>query len=184
MREKDSNLRPSGYEPDELPLLHPARPSVALRERSSQRVEPGQKVQATLDAYRDWAIPATVITTIPAADRQKATVTVRIAFDTLDPRILPDMGIKVAFLAAAAPAEAKSVRVVRLGRAAVRGPQGDEFVFVVGPDNKLERRAVKVGAGGGDPIEVLAGLNAGERVVLEGSADLAAGVVVAERKAE
>ncbi len=157
---------------------------VDVNEAYIQRVVPGQKVQATLDAYRDWAIPATVITTIPAADRQKATVTVRIAFDQLDPRILPDMGIKVAFLAAAAPTEAKSVRVVRLGRAAVRGLQGDEFVLVVGPTNTLERRAVTVGAGTGDPVEVVAGLNAGERVVLEGPAELVAGTIVAERKKE
>ena len=157
---------------------------VDVNEAYIQRVEPGQKVQATLDAYRDWAIPATVITTIPAADRQKATVTVRIAFDALDPRILPDMGIKVAFLATAVAAATPSVRVVRVGRAAVRGLQGDEYVFVVGPGEKLERRAVKVGAGGDDPVEVLAGLSAGERVVLEGPAELAAGSVVAERKTE
>jgi len=160
---------------------------VDVNEAYIQRVEPGQKVQATLDAYRDWAIPATVITTIPAADRQKATVTVRIAFDQLDPRILPDMGIKVAFLADAIapedPATART-RVVRVGRAALRGPQGDEFVFVVGPDDKLERRAVKVGADTGDPVEVVAGLNAGERVVLEGPAELVAGAIVAERKKE
>ena len=160
---------------------------VDVNEAYIQRVVPGQKVQATLDAYREWAIPATVITTIPAADRQKATVTVRIAFDQLDPRILPDMGIKVAFLAdAVAPADpaATRARVVRLGRAVLRGPQGSEFVFVVGPDNKLERRAVTVGAGTGDPVEVVAGLNAGERVVLEGSAELVAGAIVTERKKE
>lgn len=157
---------------------------VDVNEAYIQRVVPGQKVQATLDAYRDWAIPATVITTIPAADRQKATVTVRIAFDKLDPRILPDMGIKVAFLAVADSAEAPSVRVVRLGRAALRGPQGDEFVFVVGQGDKIERRAVKVGAVSGDPVEVVAGLNAGERVVLEGPAELAVGAIVAERQKE
>lgn len=157
---------------------------VDVNEAYIQRVEPGQKVQATLDAYRDWAIPATVITTIPAADRQKATVTVRIAFDQLDPRILPDMGIKVAFLADAIvpadPATARA-RVVRVGRAAIRGTQGGEFVFVVGPDDKLERRAVTVGAGTGDPVEVVAGLNGGERVVIEGPAELVAGAIVAER---
>ncbi len=160
---------------------------VDVNEAYIQRVEPGQKVLATLDAYRDWAIPATVITTIPAADRQKATVTVRIAFDTLDPRILPDMGIKVAFLAdAVAPADsaAAHARVVRVGRSALRGSQGNEFVLVVGPDAKLERRAVTVGAGSGDPVEIVAGLADGERVVLEGPAELAAGVVVAERKQE
>jgi RND family efflux transporter MFP subunit len=158
---------------------------VDVNEAYIQRVQPGQKVQATLDAYRDWAIPATVITTIPAADRQKATVTVRIGFDQLDPRILPDMGIKVAFLAEArADAATPSARVVRVGRAGVRGAQGEEFVFVVGQDDKLERRAIKLGAASGDPVEVVAGLSAGERVVLEGPADLAPGVVIAERKEE
>lgn len=154
---------------------------VDVNEAYIQRVQPGQKVTATLDAYGDWQIPAHVITTIPAADRQKATVTVRIGFDQLDPRILPDMGIKVAFLADAAESAHRSAKVVRVGRAAVRGTQGDEFVFVVGHENKLERRAVKLGPGGDDPVEVVAGLSAGDRVVLEGPSELAAGTVVAER---
>jgi membrane fusion protein (multidrug efflux system) len=70
---------------------------------------------------------------------------------------------------------------VRIPRAAVRGSQGEEFVFVVGPGNKLERRAIKPGPGGEDPVEVVAGLSAGERVVVEGPAELGAGVEVAER---
>jgi RND family efflux transporter MFP subunit len=154
---------------------------VDVNEAYIQRVQPGQKVVATLDAYGDWQIPAHVITTIPAADRQKATVTVRIGFDQLDPRILPDMGIKVAFLADAAATAERSAKLVRVGRAAVRGSQGDEFVFVVGHEGKLERRAVKLGPGGDDPVEVLAGLSAGDRVVLEGPSELAGGTVVAER---
>ena len=159
---------------------------VDVNEAYIQRVQPGQKVQATLDAYRDWPIPAHVITTIPAADRQKATVTVRIGFDQLDPRILPDMGIKVAFLAAvdAAAGATRSAHVVRLPRAAVRGSEGGEFVFVVGPDEKLERRAVTLGPGSGDPIEVAAGLSAGERVVVDGPTDLSAGVAIVEQKTE
>jgi RND family efflux transporter MFP subunit len=156
---------------------------VDVNEAYIQRVQPGQKVVATLDAYRDWSIPAHVITSIPAADRQKATVTVRIGFDQLDPRILPDMGIKVAFLADAqpTPSGAQAARVVRVPRGTVRGAQGDEFVFVVGRENRLERRAIKLGPGGDDPAEVVAGLSAGERVLLEGPPDLAAGVEVAER---
>lgn len=157
---------------------------VDVNEAYIQRVQPGQKVQATLDAYRDWPIPAHVITTIPAADRQKATVTVRIGFDELDPRILPDMGIKVAFLADPAAGGARSARVVRAPRASVRGSQGEEFVFVVGSENRLERRAIKLGPGGEDPAEVVAGLSAGERVLVEGPADLAAGVEIAERPQE
>ena len=154
---------------------------VDVNEAYIQRVQPGQKVVATLDAYRDWPIPAHVITTIPAADRQKATVTVRIGFDKLDPRILPDMGIKVAFLADTAVDGATTAHVVRVPRATVRGSQGEEFVFVVSRENTLERRALKVAPGGGDPVEVLAGLSAGERVVVGGPAELAAGVAIAER---
>lgn len=71
---------------------------VDVGESYIQRVRPDQRVEAVLDAYPDWRIPGRVITTIPAADRQKATVTVRIAFDRLDPRILPEMGVKVSFL--------------------------------------------------------------------------------------
>lgn len=156
---------------------------VDVNEAYIQRVQTGQRVEATLDAYRDWQIPAHVITTIPAADRQKATVTVRIAFDKLDPRILPEMGIKVAFLAepSASPATA---RVVRVPRAAVRGETGQEFAFVVKGDKTLERRAITLGPGGSDPAEVVAGLSEGERVVVAGPAELKPGAAVAEQAEE
>src|SRR5690606_13830476 len=71
---------------------------VDVNESFIERVEDGQPVTASLDAYPEWRIPAHVITTVPAADRQKATVKVRIGFDELgDPRLLPDMGAKVSF---------------------------------------------------------------------------------------
>ena len=71
---------------------------VDVNENYIARVKRGQEVTAVLDAYPDWKIPCHVRTIIPTADRQKATVEVRIAFDKLDPRILPDMGVKVTFL--------------------------------------------------------------------------------------
>src|SRR6202035_706466 len=71
---------------------------VDVNESYIARVLPNQPVTATLDAYPEWQIPCKVRTVIPTADRQKATVKVRIAFDKLDPKILPDMGVKVAFL--------------------------------------------------------------------------------------
>ena len=71
---------------------------VDVNESYINRVRPEQAVTAVLDAYPDFQIPARVITTIPSADRQKATVLVRIGFMELDPRILPDMGVKVTFL--------------------------------------------------------------------------------------
>jgi len=72
---------------------------VDVNEAFIGRISPGQKVNANLDAYPDWDIPATVVAIIPAADRAKATVRVRIGIDERDARILPDMGIKVGFLA-------------------------------------------------------------------------------------
>src|SRR5207248_10523365 len=77
---------------------------VDVSESYIARVQPGQPVMATLDAYPDWQIPSKVRTVIPTADRQKATVKVRISFLKLDSRILPDMGVKVAFLEENKPA--------------------------------------------------------------------------------
>lgn len=145
---------------------------VDVNEAYIARVRPGQRVQATLDAYPEWQIPSHVITPIPAADRQKATVKVRIGFDQLDPRILPDMGVKVAFLGdqdAAAAGEAR--RAVAVPRAALRQAGGQDVVFVVKQD-KVERRAVRVAAAPGDPAQIEAGVAAGETVVVEGPAEL------------
>ncbi|MDH3339035.1 MAG: efflux RND transporter periplasmic adaptor subunit, partial [Gammaproteobacteria bacterium] len=79
---------------------------VDVNEAYIQRVVAGQRVSATLDAYPDWQIPAEVIAIVPTADRQKATVRVRIGFLERDERVLRDMGAKVAFLGAEAPAQA------------------------------------------------------------------------------
>ncbi len=71
---------------------------VDVNENFIHRVEAGQAVTAKLNAYPDWQIPAHVIAVIPTADRSKGTVSVRIALDQKDPRILPEMGVRVAFL--------------------------------------------------------------------------------------
>ncbi|HYO14282.1 MAG TPA: efflux RND transporter periplasmic adaptor subunit, partial [Thermoanaerobaculia bacterium] len=98
---------------------------VDVNESYIHRVQPGQKAVATLDAYPDWQIPARVIMPVPTADRQKATVRVRLSFDQLDSRILPDMGVKVAFLGDEEPGSAGGDRgsrrpIVVVPRAAVR----------------------------------------------------------------
>ena len=81
-----------------------------VNESYINRVEPAQPAEAALDAYPDWKMPCKVIAIIPTADRQKATVKVRVGFDKLDPRILPDMAVKVAFHeTAAAPAAASAL---------------------------------------------------------------------------
>jgi RND family efflux transporter MFP subunit len=71
---------------------------VDVSEAYIARVSEGQRVEAVLDAYPDVTFPARVIATIPSADRSRATVRVRIGFDELDPRILPEMAISVRFL--------------------------------------------------------------------------------------
>ena len=153
---------------------------VEVNESYIARVTPAQPVEARLDAYPDWRIPARVITTIPAADRQKATVLVRIAFVELDPRILPDMGVKVSFLEERQAAEAaRPAQRIFVPRAALRGA---DVVFVVAGE-RVERRAIRTGAVDGEEIEVLAGLRSGERVVVEGPEDLADGARVRVREA-
>ncbi len=139
---------------------------VDVNESYINRVQRDQDVTAVLDAYPDWSIPARVITTVPAADRQKATVLVRIGFRELDPRILPDMGVKVTFLRPAGDTAAPAAQAVALvPRAAVRTTGDTSHVFVVRGD-VVERRAIRVGGTDGDRLEIQAGLQGGDRVVL------------------
>ncbi|MGH9145633.1 MAG: efflux RND transporter periplasmic adaptor subunit [Vicinamibacterales bacterium] len=154
---------------------------VDVNEAYINRVTPGQSVSAILDAYPDWQIPTRVITMVPTADRQKATVLVRIGFNELDPRILPDMGVKVMFLReeedTATQDATPRVRAVIVPKAAVRTEGGQNLVFVV-KGNVVERRAVKLGGADGDRLEVIAGLQTGEQVVAPLPADLQDGVSV------
>ena len=109
-----------------------------------------------------------MIATIPSADRQKATVKVRIGFEALDPRILPDMGVKVSFLSERPAANAAAARPrLTLPKAAIRSADGKSIVFVM-HDDRVERRAVSVGSTIGDSTEVLSGISAGERIVVDG----------------
>ncbi len=155
---------------------------VDVNESYIGRVTPGQDVTAVLDAYPDVPIPARVITTVPAADRQKATVLVRIAFKKLDPRILPDMGVKVTFLRNEKdPGTTVPSRPTALvPKAAVRTDGAASFVFVIQGET-VERRAVKTGGTDGDRLEIVAGLNGGERVVVSPPAGLADGGLIQVR---
>lgn len=147
---------------------------VDVNESYIAKVSPGQPADAVLDAYPDWHIPATVRTVIPTADRQKATVKVRLTFDALDPRILPDMGVKVAFRETAAEASTAPPAQCLVPASAVRR-DGDRTVVFVLRDGRLERRAVTVGRPLGPDLEILAGIAAGEQVVVSGDDALAGG---------
>jgi RND family efflux transporter MFP subunit len=151
---------------------------VDVNESYINRVRAGQPVTAVLDAYPDWQIPANVITLVPTADRQKATVLVRIGFQQLDPRILPDMGVKVTFMREPDAKDAPTAQAVTLvPQAAVKTDAGASYVFVVKQDT-VERRAIKTGGTDGDRLEVLAGLKGGEQVVISPPAELSEGMLI------
>ncbi len=153
---------------------------VDVNESYINRVKPEQAVTAVLDAYPDFQIPARVITTIPSADRQKATVLVRIGFMQLDPRILPDMGVKVTFLRDSEDAAPAARPVTLVPKGAIRTDGKQSYVFVVVND-RVDRRAITTGGTDGDRVEVTAGLNAGERVVVSPPPELSAGALVVTR---
>jgi HlyD family secretion protein len=155
---------------------------VDVNESYINRVRTGQPVSAVLDAYPDWQIPANVITLVPTADRQKATVLVRIGFQKLDPRILPDMGVKVTFLREADAADVQVAQSVTLvPQAAVQKDGESSFVFVV-RQNTVERRAVKTAGTDGDRLEVVAGLKGGDQVVISPPPELTEGMLIREKQ--
>ena len=146
---------------------------VDVNESNIARVKPGQRVSATLDAYPDRELPSSVRTVIPTADRQKATVKVRISFDKLDDTILPDMGVKVAFLSPAPPpsknggSDAKAI----IPKSAVHADGDKQIVYLV-REQKLERRAVSLGGERGSDVEILAGVSPGDVLVVRGAEKL------------
>ena len=147
---------------------------VDVNESHIAKVTPGQPADAVLDAYPEWHIPATVRTVIPTADRQKATVKVRLTFDELDPRILPDMGVKVAFHETVAEERTENPAQALVPQPAVRTENGQTVVFVV-EDETVDRRAVNVGRSTGTDIEIIAGVTPGDRVVVSESDGLSDG---------
>jgi RND family efflux transporter MFP subunit len=138
---------------------------VDVNEAFINRVKPDQPVEAMLNAYPEWKIPGAVIAIIPTADRSKATVKVRIAIKLRDPRIVPDMGVRVAFLDPQPTPPAKLTTGVLVPTEAVRMDGAADVVFVY-VDGKVERRSVTLGETVGGSRQVLSGLRDGERVVL------------------
>jgi RND family efflux transporter MFP subunit len=151
---------------------------IDVNESYINRVEPGQAVEATLDAWPNWKIPCKVIAIIPTADRQKSTVKVRVAFDQLDLRILPEMSAKVAFRENGGTA---TVRAVLVPKNSVLNRDGRDVVFVV-QNGHAERRAVTVSDTQNDDSALSAGVSAGDKVIVNAPADLKDGMSVKEKK--
>jgi HlyD family secretion protein len=153
---------------------------IDVNESFINRVQSGQPVEATLDAYPQWKIPCKVIAIVPTADRQKSTVKVRVGFDKLDSRILPEMAVKVAFRETSGAAATPN-RSVLVPKTALHQQEGRDIVFVV-QNGQAERRAVSVNNVTGDEALLSAGLSSGEKVVIDSPAGLADRVKVREAK--
>lgn len=158
---------------------------VDVSEAYINRVQAGQQVEAVLNAYPEWRIPAAVIAIVPTADRSKATVKVRIALGTRDPRIVPEMGVRVAFLeergGAAADGGSPPPRGVLVPVSAIRQDGDTDIVFLM-RDGRAERRAVTLGGTSGDSRQVQAGVAAGDPVIVDAPADLTDGDAVTVRE--
>jgi RND family efflux transporter MFP subunit len=150
---------------------------VDVNESYIARVKERQAVRATLDAFPDSPYDAKVRTVIPTADRQKATVKVRISFLKLDDKILPDMGVKVAFLEEPKPAatrkgaEKAPEAVAFIPKSAVRSDSNSSFVYLI-KDGAIERRAVSLGTERGTDVGIRSGLAPGDSIVVKGPENL------------
>ena len=158
---------------------------IDVNEAYINRVKAGQKTVATLDAYPNWSIPCHVIAIIPTADRQRATVEVRVGFDELDSRILPDMGVKVAFqeesarTRESAPDSSPARAGVLVPQSAISESGGKYYVMVV-VDNVAEQRAVATAGERGKEMLVTAGISGGDKVIINAPTGLQDGMRVKE----
>ena len=148
---------------------------IDVNESYINRVKAGQKTVATLDAYPDWSIPCHVIAIIPTADRQRATVEVRVGFDELDGRILPDMGVKVAFQNGVNTSPGRAG--VLIPQSAVHEHDGKQYVWRV-EEGVVERMAVATAGERGKEILVTTGISGGDKVIMNAPSGLQNGARV------
>jgi RND family efflux transporter MFP subunit len=153
---------------------------VDVNEAYIQRVHNGMPVDAVLDAYPSWHIPAHVISIVPTANQEKATVKVRIAFDKLDPRILPQMGVQVWFYAEKGQNSQPQVTSVAIPQSAVHGSGAGQYVYVV-DQGRVKQQSVKTLPAANNQVTVLSGLSGGEQLVVSSEAPLHQGERVQEQ---
>ncbi|WGG52067.1 efflux RND transporter periplasmic adaptor subunit [Rugamonas sp. DEMB1] len=146
-----------------------------VSESNLSKIRVDQPAEIQLDAFPELRLAGVVSRMVPTVDRSKATLLVKVRFAERDPRVLPDMSAKVAFLSKPVPAEDKqAVSAVQPGAIVTR--EGKPAAFVVDGD-KLKQVAVSSGRKIGELVEVK-GLKAGDKVVLAPDAKLHDGQLV------
>ncbi len=152
---------------------------VDVNEAYIGRLKLGQPARVTTDAYPDTSFAARVRQIVPTSDRQKATVLVKAEILAPDSRLLPDMGAKVTFLAAGTTAAASvERRGPTLADNAIQHAGAETFVWLVGPEGRIERRTVELGAGVNGRVQVAKGLVGGETVAVRAARPLRDGLKV------
>jgi len=154
---------------------------IDVNEAYINRVKAGQKIVATLDAYPDWSIPCHVIAIIPTADRQRATVEVRVGFDELDERILPDMGVKVAFQQETGSDTGQGQAGVLIPQSAFKESGNKQYVLLL-VNNMVEKRAVATAGKRGKEVLVISGLSGGDKVITNAPVNITNGDRVREKE--
>jgi RND family efflux transporter MFP subunit len=143
---------------------------VDVNEAYISRIANGRPARITLDAYPDTTFRGEVRQVVPTADRQRATVQVKVSILDRDPRILPEMGAKVDFLEPEQPRAAGSAPVrtsIRVPSAALRTDGGASYVWLV-REGRLTKRPVTPGPVSGGFLEIRSGLSGGEQLLVGG----------------
>jgi RND family efflux transporter MFP subunit len=138
---------------------------VDVSENYIERVQPGGDATIHLDAFPDWDIPGSVFAVIPTADQSKGTVAVRVKIKSKDPRILPNMAARVGFATAPEKGQVQAVSRVSVPVSAVIANGKTGSVFVIGSEDKVEKRDVALGLKTAQSITILSGITAGDRLV-------------------
>ncbi len=149
---------------------------VDVNEASIAQLHPDMPAEAVIDAYPDWRIPAHVIAVVPAADRGKATVKVRVALEQKDARLVPDIGVRVTFLqarpaaaataSAATPAQAPAPKGVVVPATTLATRDGHPVVFVVADGHAAQRTVQPLPQPGGTSVQLPVGVQPGDMLVV------------------
>ena len=153
-----------------------------VSESSLSKISQNQPVEISVSAIADKRYPGFVSKIIPTADRGKGTVKVKIRFNEIDDKVLPEMAAKVNFLRNDAGNTVKETTKILIPKSAVINVNGKMLVFIVGPGSKAQEQVIKTGKTFGDYYEVIAGLAPGATLITSGMEELSTGTSITMEK--